>query len=96
MTADAAARSSQWVVDSLGEATATVEVDGKETAKVPRWLLPTGVREGDVLAVERRADEERVSITVRQDPKAREAARAASERQMRDAPVDKKGGDVTL
>lgn len=95
MTADGA-RTSQWIVDALGEATATVEVDGKDTEKVPRWLLPIGTREGDVLEVERRTDDERVTLTVRQDRQARETAREASEKQMKEAPVDRKGGDIAL
>jgi hypothetical protein len=94
--ARAGEKSVQWVVEALGESTATVEVDGQEMAKVPRWLLPAGAREGDVLAVTHERGAERASLTVVRDPDATKAALAASERQMRDAPVDKKGGDITL
>jgi hypothetical protein len=87
---------SQWIVESLGETTATVEVDGKAMMKVPRWLLPGDAKEKDVLAVTRAAEGDRVSLKVERDAGATRAALDASAKQLRDAPVDKKGGDVTL
>ena len=86
----------RWVVDSLGESTASVEVDGDRVEKVPRWLLPADAKAGDVLAVKHTRDGDRASVVVARDPKATREALAESEAQMRDAPVDKKGGDVTL
>ena len=90
------AHESTWVVDSLGETVATVEVDGKDVLKVPRWLLPQGTREKDVLVVTREAGRERVSLTVARDPDSTKAALEESAAQLRDAPVDGKGGDITL
>ena len=86
----------RWVVDALGETTASVEVDGEAIEKVPRWLLPADAKAGDVLAVKYTRDGDRASLEVTRDPKATREALAASEKQMRDAPVDKKGGDVVL
>ncbi|WP_025410578.1 DUF3006 family protein [Gemmatirosa kalamazoonensis] len=86
----------RWVVTSLGPSVASVEVDGDAIEKVPRWLIPVDAHEGDVLAVERSRGPDRVSIVVKTDPAATREALAASEKQMRDAPVDKKGGDVKL
>jgi hypothetical protein len=86
----------RWVVESLGDSTASVEVDGDAIEKVPRWLLPADAKAGDVLAVRHTRDGDHASLVVTRDPKATREALAASERQMRDAPVDKKGGDVTL
>ena len=86
----------RWVVDSLGESTASVEVDGDRVEKVPRWLLPADAKEGEVLAVKHTRDGDRASLVVTRDPEATREALAESEKQMRDAPVDKKGGDVTL
>lgn len=86
----------RWVVDGLGETTASVEVDGDRVEKVPRWLLPADAKAGEVLAVKHARDGDRASVVVTRDPQATREALAASERQMRDAPVDKKGGDVKL
>ena len=86
----------RWVVDALGETTASVEVDGDRVEKVPRWLLPADAKEGEVLAVKYERAGDRASLVVTRDPKATREALAESERQMRDAPVDKKGGDVVL
>ena len=86
----------QWVVTALGASTASVEVDADTIEKVPRWLLPTDAQEGDVLAVEHARTGDRTSLVVTRDAGATRAALAASEKQMREAPVDKKGGDIAL
>lgn len=68
----------RWAVDALHESAARVEEDGERMLTVPRWLLPTTAREGDVLAVVRRPDgRSGVTIDVVID---REATRAARER----------------
>ena len=87
---------SRWVVESLDDATAAVEVDGASIAHVPRWLLPAGTRAGDVLAVTRAPGHDRVTVVVEHDADATRAALDASAQQMRDAPIDTQGGDVTL
>jgi len=85
----------RWVIDALGDTYASVEI-GDRVERVPRWLLPADVREGDVLAVEHARAGDRASIVVTRDEAATKAALAASERQLKNAPVDKKGGDITL
>lgn len=58
----------RWVVDSMEESVASVEIDGKRTAQLPKWLLPSRAKEGDVLKVTHdvaeSGDESRLSIVV--------------------------------
>jgi hypothetical protein len=57
----------RWVVDSMEEAVASVEIDGKHSAQLPKWLLPRGAKEGDVLQVTHdvaESGESRLSIVV--------------------------------
>lgn len=35
----------------MEESVASIEVDGDRTVQLPKWLLPRGAKEGDVLAV---------------------------------------------
>lgn len=74
-----------WVIDQIEERIASVEVDGRATVNIPLWMLPHGVREGDVL---------RVTMV----PDAAEQARRL-ERSRQQVTVKSKndpGGDVTL
>jgi len=86
----------RWIVDRYEGALAVVESDGSGTLDLPRWLLPSGTRSDDVLAVTVEAGAEHTVITVTRDPAAtgaaRDAARAAIERLRGSDP----GGDVTL
>lgn len=63
-----------WVVDQIEEGEASIEVDGRGTFTVPLWLLPQGVREGDVLAASigqdpqekaRRLDKSKAQVAVK-------------------------------
>jgi hypothetical protein len=47
----------RWVVDSIEESVASVEVDGKKMITVPQFILPKGTREGHVLRVTIEIDE---------------------------------------
>jgi hypothetical protein len=85
----------RWVVTALGDTQASVEVDDR-IEHVPRWLLPANAREGDVLAVEHARAGARASLVVSRAQAATRAALEASARQLRDAPKDPKGGDITL
>ena len=40
-----------WVVDVIEDGSASIEVDGRTVTPIPQWMLPEGVREGDVLSV---------------------------------------------
>jgi hypothetical protein len=58
----------RWTVDSMEESVASVEIDGKHSAQLPKWLLPRGAKEGDVLRVTHdvaeSGEESRLSIVV--------------------------------
>lgn len=89
-----------WIIDSIEERVAAIEVDGNAVVRLPQWVLPRGAREGDVLAVshELDADGERSTLRIALDPEAKERALEHSRRQTRKgrkAPKDP-GGDITL
>ncbi len=93
-------RREQWVVDSIEESVASIEIDGKRTVQIPLDRLPRGVKQGDVLRVEH-ADVEpgmapRLDITV--DLEATRDAKERSARQVGStarSPNDP-GGDIKL
>jgi hypothetical protein len=37
-----ATRRHQWIIDSIEEFIASIEVDGKRTIQLPQWFLPRG------------------------------------------------------
>jgi hypothetical protein len=91
----------RWVVDGIEEDIARIVEDGGRTIHVPGWLLPDGVREGQVLAVVREAGDRagvRLEITI--DDSATDATRVVA--QAADAhPIvltgrRDEGGDVVL
>lgn len=86
----------RWVVDSVEEQTAAVEVDGRQVLPLPLWLLPAGVMEGHVLAVthERGPVESRLTVAIDAEG-TREAVRQA-ERQVRHPRGADPGGDIAL
>lgn len=90
----------RWVVDSIEESMASVEVDGKSMMTVPQSLLPSGVREGHVLNVKRElsADGMRSALTIELDADATKRALAESAAQVKKGAKGKKdpGGDITL
>jgi hypothetical protein len=90
-----------WAVDGVEEATARVVEDGGRAITIPLYLLPPGVKEGDVLSVTR-SDEsgESVLITIAVDAgaaeKAQERSRSAQARTLAASRRDDPGGDVSL
>lgn len=85
------------VVDRFEGDLAVVEVDGVGFVDLPRWLLPEGTREDDVLvATAREAADGAVTWEIRIDAEAtaaaREEARSLVERLRRKDP----GGDIVL
>lgn len=95
-----AAKQYRWVVDSMEESVASVEIDGERTAQLPKWLLPRGAGEGDVLKVTHdvaeSGEESRLSIVV--DRAGTAAAMERSARQVGStarSPNDP-GGDIKL
>ena len=93
------AKQYRWVVDSMEESVASVEIDGKHTAQLPKWLLPSGAKEGDVLKVTHdvaESGESRLSIVV--DRAGTSAAMDRSAKQVGStarSPNDP-GGDIKL
>ena len=82
----------RWAVDRVEEGTAAVEQDGDHVYEIPRWLLPAGARDGDVLSARVTASGDgEVTITVRVDPAAKKPKGAKAKRSPKDP-----GGDVVL
>lgn len=95
-----AAKRYRWVVDSIEESVASVEIDGERTVQLPKWLLPRGAKEGDVLKVTHdvaeSGEESRLSVVV--DRAGTSAAMERSARQVGStarSPNDP-GGDIKL
>ncbi len=86
----------RWIVDRFEGDLAVVEVDGGAMLDLPRWLLPRGAREDDVLAVTVEADAERAVITLARDSGATQDARNASRATLDRLRARDPGGDVTL
>lgn len=53
-----------WIIDMIEDDSVAVQVDGRQIMPLPRWLLPAGAHDGDVLRVvhERSASRSTVSI----------------------------------
>ena len=100
MNASGGEQQHEWVVDSIDEGMASVEVDGGRTITVPLSTLPRGTREGQVLRVsrERSADGTRSTLVIELDPAATQRALEASAQQVAKTarqPNDP-GGDIAL
>ncbi|MGH7668634.1 MAG: DUF3006 domain-containing protein [Gemmatimonadaceae bacterium] len=46
----------RWVIDSIADQVAVIEVDGEQTVHLPRWVIPRGAVEGQVLTVQHDLD----------------------------------------
>lgn len=90
----------RWVIDSIEESMASVEVDGKSMITVPQSLLPSGAKQGHVLSVKRdvSADGKRSALTIEVDEAATTRALAESAAQVKKGVRGKNdpGGDITL
>lgn len=67
----------RWAVDVVEESVARVDVDGQGTMHVPQWMLPRGVREGDVLAVHHEVTSDHSILRIERDVAATEVERRA-------------------
>ena len=86
----------RWAVDRVEEGTAAVEQDGDHMYEIPRWLLPAGARDGDVLAaVVTKRGEGEVTITVRLDRSGAATGAAPKPAKPVRSPKDP-GGDIAL
>ncbi len=92
----------RWIVDSIEESVASVEVDGGTMITIPAWLLPGGAKAGDVLAVRhsRPSDGRRSALTIELDESATKSARRVSSAQTARISEQSRrtdpGGDIEL
>jgi len=85
-----------WIVDVIEDGSASIEVDGRTVTPIPQWLLPEGVREGDVLSVTHDRQEGKSTLLIETDPEAKRKALDRSEKQVTRKPKNDPGGDVSL
>ena len=84
-----------WVVDVIDEDSAAVEVDGREVTPLPRWLLPSNARDGDVLRVTHARSGSRSTLSIEVDRSGNRLALDRSADQIRDIPAAGQG-DLNL
>lgn len=95
-TAGASRRSRHtWVIDAIEDDSAAVEVDGRQITHVPRWLLPSDARDGDVLTVSHARSASRSTVSIEVDPDAKRELLIRSRERIEDAPASGQG-DVSL
>jgi hydrogenase maturation factor len=85
-----------WVVDVIEDGSASIEVDGRTVTPIPQWLLPAGVREGDVLSVTHDRGEEKSALLIETDPEAKKKALDRSAQQVGRKSKNDRGGDISL
>lgn len=92
----------RWVIDSIAEHVAAIEVDGTQMVRLPQWVLPRGAAEGQVLRVQHELDArgERSTLSIEIDRTATRHALDASTAQVnairKDSARRDPGGDVVL
>lgn len=88
----------RWTVDSLEEDVAALERGDGTLLRLPRALLPTRAREGDVLRATREPGETESALRLALDPAATRRAMEASAAQVRPHPTPRPdpGGDIVL
>lgn len=85
-----------WVVDVIENGSASIEVDGRSVTPMPAWLLPEGVREGDVLSVTHDRGEGKSALVIETDPEAKKKALDMSAQQVSRKSKNDPGGDIAL
>ncbi len=85
-----------WIVDVIEDGSASIEVDGRTVTSIPEWMLPEGVKEGDVLSVTHERREGRSALVIENDPEAKKKALDRSERQVSRKSKNDRGGDIQL
>ena len=63
-----------WIIDVIEDGSASIQVDGKSVTPIPSWVLPQGVREGDVLSVTHDRREGKSTLTIELDAEAKRKA----------------------
>jgi hypothetical protein len=85
-----------WIVDVLEDGSASIEVDGRSVTPIPEWMLPEGVKEGDVLSVTHDRKEGKSALLIETDPEAKRKALNRSEKQVSRKSKNDRGGDIRL
>jgi hypothetical protein len=85
-----------WIVDVIEDGSASIEVDGRTVTPIPQWMLPEGVREGDVLSVTHDRREGKSALLIETDPEAKKKALDRSAKQVSRKSTNDRGGDVSL
>jgi hypothetical protein len=85
-----------WIVDVIEDGSASIEVDGRSVTPIPQWMLPEGVREGDVLSVTHDRGEGKSALVIETDPDAKRKALDRSASQVSRKTKNDKGGDISL
>jgi hypothetical protein len=85
-----------WIVDVIEDGSASIEVDGRTVTPIPQWMLPEGVKEGDVLSVTHDRGEGKSALLIETDPEARKKALDRSVKQVARKSANDRGGDVSL
>ena len=85
-----------WIVDVIEVGSASIEVDGRTVTPIPQWMLPEGVKEGDVLSVIHGRGPGKSELVIETDPKAKRKALNRSERQVSRKSKNDRGGDIQL
>jgi hypothetical protein len=92
-----AARHHRLVVDRIEGELAVVETGEGQFLDLPRWLLPAGAREGDVVTVQSRMDEDGARrLELRVDSAATETARSEVVQILERLRSRDPGGDIEL
>jgi hypothetical protein len=84
------------MVDVIEDGSASIEVDGRAITPIPAWLLPDGVKEGDVLSVNHDRAEGRSALVIETDPEAKKKALDRSAKQVSRKSKRDPGGDIQL
>ncbi len=85
-----------WIVDVIEGGSASIEVDGRSVTPIPQWMLPEGVREGDVLSVTHDRKEGKSALLIETDPDAKRKALDRSVKQVAKKSKNDRGGDISL
>lgn len=85
-----------WIVDVIEDGSASIEVDGRSVTPIPQWMLPEGVREGDVLTVTHDRNEGKSALLIETDPDAKRKALHRSVKQVANKSRNDRGGDISL
>ena len=85
-----------WIVDVIEDGSASIEVDGRSVTPIPEWMLPVGVKEGDVLAVTHEREEGKSVLAIRVDAEAKKKAMQRSQKQVARKSKGERGGDIQL